>query len=253
MFKSCISAFLMVLSTLASAGAPIKEITTVNPDVPQYSAADGTGFNHDLVRLVYEPRGIKVKTKSAPWNRAVAMVSNHRADMMFGHFYDLPWAKDKKLIYSKYPHGIEIVAALFLREEVPNWNGNASLENEKVAWPLGYDYHDFIDVKVNWSESPDTATGVAMLTSKRMRFYLDDKAELLDYLEQAKLDKAKYRLEVVLRKNLHLIFSQSERGHELARIYDERIAELSKTRALQELADKYKVRDLPAWEAVSSP
>ena len=233
----------------------ITEITATASDAPSFTAADGTGLYFDLIRLIFEPLGIKVKFKVAPWNRAVSYVINKQADLMFGHFCDQKWANENNVIYSKYPHGLEIVAALFLKGEVADWKGEASLENAKVAWPLGYDYHMFLKVKTNWTESKDTDTGLEMLDNKRMKFYLDDKAVLVDLFKRnkGKWNMDKYQMEDVIRNDLVMILPKTPRGKQVADIYNRRLPEVAKTGQIEKIAAKYDVTILPKWDHVTCP
>ncbi len=47
-----------------------------------YTHRDGTGAYWEVVKAVYEPLGIKVKTIVMPWKRAEVTVVNKRADAL---------------------------------------------------------------------------------------------------------------------------------------------------------------------------
>ncbi len=61
-------------------------------------------FNFNLARAVFEPTGIKVKTKIVPYARSVFLVENTQADAWVGSFLD-------EQLSPLYPNGILTVIA----------------------------------------------------------------------------------------------------------------------------------------------
>src|SRR5690554_5285993 len=55
----------------------IKAISVVAPEWEGFTNKDGSGLYWELLRAIYEPVGITVKTANVPWNRAMKMVTKY--------------------------------------------------------------------------------------------------------------------------------------------------------------------------------
>lgn len=53
-----------------------------------YTNADGTGLAWELLRKVFEPVGVKVKTASVPYSRAIGLVKRGEADAWVGSYHE---------------------------------------------------------------------------------------------------------------------------------------------------------------------
>ncbi len=52
-----------------------------------FTNKDGTSVYWEVVKAIYEPTGIRVKTKVMPWKRANYTVLNKKADAIVGDYY----------------------------------------------------------------------------------------------------------------------------------------------------------------------
>ncbi len=75
----------------------MKEVLVVSECWIDLTNKDGSGLYFDIVRMVYELVGIKVKIKIFPYNRSSMMVKKKRADVWLGSYLD----EEDYAIYSK--------------------------------------------------------------------------------------------------------------------------------------------------------
>lgn len=223
---------LSVLSLPAN-GQP-KTIDIVNPVWQNFSEEDGSGFYFDLMRRIYEPLGIAVKIEILPWSRAAILLQQKKADAMLGSYKEQPHL----YIYPKQPVWLDISAAAFKRDQ-HNWQGNNTLNNKRVGWIRGYDYHKHIDFKTHYLEFNQNHQGWNMLAMDRLDFYIDSITDLRLYMQQQSLSTETYAIEPVLVKPMYLRLAKTEKGQQLADLYDQRIFDLVQNRMLEQLYKKW--------------
>ncbi len=225
--------------TQADAQSKITEIRIVTPAWEDFTNKDGTGVYFDLLRAVYEPEGIRVRYEFFPWSRAEAMIRKNRADAMLAAFYN-PKNEDQTR-YPRYPLDSEIVNVAYKKGTVSQWKGEKSLSGKAVSWPRGYDYHNYMKVKVKAVEVDSNEQGWQMMDRGRVDFHM---ASLEELEKQLKAQSAPddYVIQEVLTKQLYVWFGKNERTEKLAAIYDRRIQALKDTDSLKPIFDKY---DLP--------
>ena len=105
-----------------------------------YTNSDGTGAYWDIVKAVYEPLGITVKTVTMPWKRALYTVRNNDADGLVGGYYE---AGNTAFLYPNWHISVEDpVIALSRKGTIENWDreGVRALEGKRVIWIRGYDF-----------------------------------------------------------------------------------------------------------------
>jgi len=125
-----------------------KEIFVVSESWKNYTNKDGSGLYFDIVRLVYEPMGIKVKTKEYPYNRGSQMVEKKQADMWLASYID----EEDYAIYPKYHFDKDIITAMFKKNKFKNFKGIESLRDKNVGWIRGYSFDDYIDIPMKIHE-----------------------------------------------------------------------------------------------------
>ena len=124
----------------------LKTLIVASPAWEGYTHEDGSGLYFELLRKIYQPRGIAVETLIVPWKRAKAKILNDQADCMPAAYLT---PEDDRWTYPGYPMDVDYTAAVFLRRKVEAWDGLKTLAGKSVVWPRGYNFQNYLDVNVD--------------------------------------------------------------------------------------------------------
>ena len=219
-----------------------KEIFVVSEEWKSYTNKDGTGLYFDIVKLVYEPIGIKVKIKIYPYNRSVQMVEKKQADFWLGSFKD----EEDYAIYPIHYYDKDIITAMFKKDKFKTFEGIESLRDRKVGWIRGYNFDEDIDVPMNINERNNRKSLLKSLEKDRFDILLDDKSDIQEAIKETNFDASKYNFVKLLEFNLYPAFRNDNKGKELRKIWDERINILIKNGLLKDLYIKNNyLKDYP--------
>lgn len=218
--------FLIGVNTLLA-----KEITVISEAWDGATNHDGSGLYWDIVQEVYEPLGYTIVKKNASYSKSVEAVRMDRADLWLGSY------KDEKTfaLYPKYYFDQAVILAVFHSELFEQWKGQKSLEGLKVGWIRGYDYSKYLSSNVVKEEVNTLVNGLKLLKSERIDVFIDNKKDLIEPMQRYRLDNDNYTKKIILQLKLYPAFSNSKKGKELRKIWDERMKELIETTAFKEL------------------
>ncbi len=197
---------------------------------------DGTGLYWDIIRLIYEPVGIKVKLNTHSYARSVALVKQKQADAWVGSYLD----EEKDVIYPKSHFDADVVAALFIQTPAQVWQGEQSLEGKNVGWIKGYELHEYLDVKFNKRELSKREGVLDLLKNGSLDYFIDAVAEFDTHFSEILAQDPSLKLETIKHLNLYLGFAQNEKGQVLADIFDERFAKIVENGELKTLFEKWE-------------
>ncbi len=219
----------------------IKEIVVVSEELEDGANRDGTGLYWDIVRMVFEPEGIKVIPKTTPYARSVHLVRVKSADAWLGAYLE----EEDFPIYPEWHYDADNISAIFKLEDVSEWRGEASLEGKTVAWLRDYDYDQYLGVSVRKKEVNHRKSGLGMLEKGRIDFFLDARADLKAELDKGYLQTGEYGIETFLNLKLYPAFVNSERGRRLQEVWDRRMQELHDDEAFKQLYEKWDYTEYP--------
>ena len=226
-------------SSLANGLINDSKITIVTPEWEHFTESDGSGFYFDLLRLVYEPLGIKIDYKITPWARSKLMLERNQADAMIGSYKE----QEELFHYPDHPVWLDIAAAAFKTDQ-ENWAGTNSLSMKKVGWIRGYNYDQYIDVKMDIIELIDNKQAWKLLSLGRIDFYLDSITDIRLHLETDETTKTLYRVESFLTMKMYMRLAKTPKGVALARIYDQEILKHIEGGGLRSLYKKWGYEQL---------
>lgn len=236
-----ISVSALLVSTQLSAGTKIEQISIVSESWDKYTNSDGTGLFLDITRAIFEPQGIDLDIEFLPYKRALLRLQAQSADAMFGTYSAEKEGKDF-LITPLNPIDKEQTIAIYKPAKTVEWQGPLSLQDARLAWVRGYDYHENLPIKVNgFSEVANSEQGLTMLRAGRFDFFLDHAGELYDTIARTGFDTAGYQTNTVLEENVYMAFAKTARGERLAAIYDKGFNELKSNGKLQAIFSKYNI------------
>jgi polar amino acid transport system substrate-binding protein len=196
---------------------------------------DGSGLYWDIMRLVYEPFGMKVVSNITDYDHSVSLVKNGKKDAWLGSYLD----EKTDVIYPKWHFDADVVTALYKKSSDLQWQGSKSLVGKNVGWIQGYNYHKYIDVKFNIKEFKTREQAIKSLENGQLDFFLEARNELDNEFIKHQFDATKFSSHSLMNLNLFLGFANNERGKLLADIFDMRFATLLESGEIKKLYNKW--------------
>lgn len=189
----------VTLSSLALMSVPaLSQTVILESDIwcPHTCAADAgkPGYMIEVAQAIFEPHGLKVLYRVAPWPRAVANATKGEIDGAAGATKDDAGA----LVLPAQPQGVTGNAFLVRNDSTWGWIGVASLAGKRVGVTKDYSYGPEIDawlaanpaqVEAVGGENP-TENNLRKLAAGRIDVVVEDVAVARYSLSQLKLDGA---------------------------------------------------------------
>lgn len=229
---------LFVCNAFVSATPQVKTIHIATEEWKNAAEKDLSGTYFDITRTIFSPQGYELKVSFVPYKRALLMVEKQEVDALFGT-YSAEEENKPFLVTPNLPLDGERTIAIFKKSSVSRWEGEKSLANRKVAWILGYDYHNSLNVDVNLQEVRKAHSGLSMLKAGRIDFYIDAASDVAPLLNET---KDHYQQETLLINNLYMAFANTLKGKLLAKIYDEEFIKHYQSGKIQQIYKDHNVR-----------
>lgn len=215
----------------------IKEINVVSEEYPGAVNKDKTGIYCDIIKMVYEPEGIKINIIVEPYLRTVEDVKTQKADFWVASFLneqDFP-------LYPKWHMDTAPVLIAFPKEKANAWKGPDSLPGKRVVWQRGYGFEHYLKQNMTVTEIDEPKSAFQMLLRDRADYYIDVQQGIDAFFENDReIEKGKFQFEKILDLKMYMAFANNTRGKALKELWDKRMEILLKSKELKTLYDKYK-------------
>ncbi|MFK3684157.1 substrate-binding periplasmic protein, partial [Pseudomonas sp. NPDC088890] len=198
-----------------------------------YTNADGTGVAWDVLRKVFEPAGVKVLTKSAPYSRAVGLVKRGEADAWVGSYKE----ENDDNLYPRWHFDMDHIYALGLASKPEPTPEN--IGQYRLAWVRGYDYGSYLPNVREFREIQRREGILPMLEHERVDFYIDALTEVNYVLGQA-AQPERFRRTHIAELPLYLAFAKNEQGKSLRDLFDRRMEQLVRSGELKAIYEKWQ-------------
>lgn len=224
---------------LLPAASRADEVLTASPYWQRFTAADGQGLYHDLMRAIYEPQGKTVRHLEVPAKRGRVMVREGAVDI-----YTCLAEPAGGLKLAAEPMYEGEYHAIFRISAFPHWDGVTSMAHRRVAWRLGYYSARDFPVPVLPSETYNGVEALERVVRGGADFYVDD----LNLIKESMgalatpLEKSEFRIESVGFRQYFPAFTDSARGHELRATFERGMRSLAEQGRLAPIYEKW---DLP--------
>ncbi|MBF7730908.1 substrate-binding periplasmic protein [Pseudomonas sp. N040] len=195
------------------------EILAVSEAWEGYTNADGSGLGWELLRKIFQPAGVRVRTEAMPYTRAIGLVQRGKADVWLGSYQD----EVSGVIYPRWHYDTDQVFALGLAAS-PQPDA-ASIGRFRLFWMRGYDYQDHLANVSIYSEIQRREVVLEMLQNRRADFYIDAVEEIDGVLAKA-ADQSAFRVTRLTSLPLYMGFAPNARGRAFAALFDQRMSEL---------------------------
>lgn len=256
MIKKCLFivitwAIFLTISTPANCKEQlsIKTINIATPHWENQTNEDGTGLFFEIIRNVYEPVGIKMTFRFAPWKRAQSLVNKQHSDAMLCVWKE--HADEENQMIPKHPMFIEHTAAIFKKDSIKSWKGIENLDGKTAVWLRGYDYHQFKQLKgikfLRYHEVDSYDEAWQQLELGRFEIYIDALIDMDIYIKSKSIDMSHFAKEVLWGEKAYISFSKAEKNKELVKIYDEQIKKMFMRGELQKIYEKWDVKFFPEY------
>ncbi|CAD5108233.1 type 2 periplasmic-binding domain-containing protein [Zestomonas carbonaria] len=224
---------LLVPSLVQAEEPPPADIRVVSEVWARYTEPDGSGLGWDVLRAVYGPAGVRLQHNSAPYTRSIGLVQRAEMDAWVGSYVD---EVSIGVVYPRWNYDADLICALGLAEQP-----TVSLDNLsrfRLAWMRGYRFERYLPNLTHYQEILRRDGILSMLALKHADLFIDARPEIEDVLAAAE-DRSAYRVTCVTSLPLYLGFADTPRGRVLARLFDQRMAELVKTGELRPLFERW--------------
>jgi polar amino acid transport system substrate-binding protein len=203
----------------AQSGQP-DEIRLASEVWHTYTEANGTGMGWDVMRKVFEPASVRLDILSVPYTRAVGLVQRGEAEAWIGSYRD---EIKGGVFYPKHHYDHDPIVALGLRDKPPPTLD--TLGEYRLVWVRGYGYKKYLPNVRDYREVQRRAGILGMLDLGHADFFIGARSEV-DYVLGQAAEPRRYRVTDLIQLPLYLGFADTPRGHALAELYDQRMAEL---------------------------
>jgi polar amino acid transport system substrate-binding protein len=227
-----IAAILLMCAGLLAA-QDLKTIEVASDEWADCTLKDGSGLYFDVMRMVFDAS--KLSIKIVPFARSVQMLETGKTDVCVGVYQ----GDVSKGIYPKYPLDFDDLTVMMLNAKTSGYAGEASLKDKKVAWIIDYAYDKYLNVPIKLTEVSDTASGIKMLQSGRVDYYIETKSTIGPALKTLGIAEKDFHLDTVKWVKLYLAFSKNEKGQALQALWDKRMPVLFKSGQLKKAFDKW--------------
>lgn len=220
----------------------IKKINIVAPELEGGATNDGSGIYFELLKLIYSPLGIIVKTDIAPFIRVNMLLAKNKTDASVS-FYSTEVAILNGLDYYKTPKSpinTERLTAIF-KNNSDEWSFPNSLKGKRVAWMDGYNYEKGIPVNYEYQKITSQLQGLKLLQMGRIDYYLDNEFDIKRTIKESNFDTKQYSMQLILEYKLYVAFSKTQKSNKLIELFDCRMDELRESGELEKLYNKWEI------------
>ncbi len=194
---------------------------------------DGTGMSWDILRLVFEPASVKLEMQIVPYTRSIGLVKRGEADAWVASYQN---EVSGGVVYPSWHYDSDLISALSLATKpAPD---QAELRRSRLVWMRGYEYQRYIPGLSHYNELQRRSGILSMLDQGHADYYLDARPEVEQTLAGA-TDPGKYQVTDLLRLPLYIGFSDTPRGRALAKLFDQRMAELVEKDELRAVFERW--------------
>jgi polar amino acid transport system substrate-binding protein len=208
------------------------EIHLVSERWPSFTEEDGSGVAWEVLRLVFEPMGVKVRMQTVPYSRSVGLVRRGEADAWVGSYA----GEVDDIHYPRWHFDRDYVSALGLAD-TPEPSVD-SLPNSRLLWIRGYRYEHYLPGIEGFQEVQRRDNVLPMLAAGRVDYFIDARVDIDMLLAKAQR-QARYKITNLVRLPLYLGFAETPEALALADLYDQRMESLVGSGQLRPIYEKW--------------
>jgi polar amino acid transport system substrate-binding protein len=235
-------ALIAVLAALASSAIGAQGLASIDVASDEWADCtqkDGSGLYFDVIRMVYSTQGSALNIKIVPFARSVQMLEAGKTDICVGVYQ----GDVSNGLYPKYPLDYDDLTVMMPAAKSASFKGEADLKDKKVAWIVDYGYDKYLDIPVKLTETSDRESGIKMLQSGRVDYYIETKSTIEPALKDMGVSSKDFSLVTIKWIHLYVAFAKNAKGAQLQAIWDKRMPELLKSGELKKVFAKWGFED----------
>lgn len=225
----------MALFSSATAMAAPANLFIALEQWENYSNPDGSGYYLELMREIYQPKGITVNYKLVPYKRSIEMLASHKVDAIMGAYkgMNIPG------MFSEQSLDLDKVDAFISPQLNQTWQGTESLTGQRVGSLKGYEFDRYVEMKLQYQEQPTLVALLKMLDLGRLDAIVGYEADIA-VAQKILSNDAGYAPNYVIKRNVlinssYAVFADTERGRAMLKIFNEGILDLHESGRLKTL------------------
>ncbi|GAA3935573.1 substrate-binding periplasmic protein [Litoribacillus peritrichatus] len=221
----------------------IKSMTIVAPVWKNFTNEDGSGLYWSVVKEIFEPVGVKVETKSVPWNRAMKMVSKYR---VYNAIAGETLKTEEALIFPDYPIDVEYLAVLTKSNKRNAFKGYQSFKGKTVGWLKDYELIDKDKRNFTLKEYRNIDQGIQYLIAGKIDFLIDEPDVVDEGVKKNGLSPVDFQVaQMPDGTEIFVGFRVDQISEELIKIYNERVPVLVKSGRMEAIYNRWGLSNMP--------
>lgn len=220
----------------------IKSFSVVAPVWDEFTNTDGTGLYWEVLRAIYEPANITVKTANVPWHRGMKMVTKYR---VYNAIVGEDKSTEEDVLFTDYAIDVEYSSVLSLSTRNLDWNGPSSLSGKNVGWMKDYNLIEPEDRDFSLHEYRTVEQGLEMLESGALDYMIEEWDEIAEVVADTKREMTTYRMdEMPEGSDVFVVFASGSISEALIKVYNENLPIIYKSGQLNAIYEKWG-HDIP--------
>jgi polar amino acid transport system substrate-binding protein len=211
-----IAVFAAFYSLCLSLNAQTQQLNVVGEYIAGATNYDGTGYQFEMVKAIFEPLGYQVNINVYPYKRALKEVEHGQADMMIGMIRH----SNMSTLFSFVPHEADKILAIYRDDNVLNWQGLSTLKNKKLVMlpSISENAKEHLPILNNQVRVVNTPIqALKMLKHGRADFIIMTQAEYRDIDDS----EARFKSQIIGFIDIHAAFTDSISGVKFKKVWDE--------------------------------
>ena len=220
---------------------PEKTIRVRTESWQYFTQEDGSGYNFDVIRAIYEPLGYSLDIQFCNWRACILKLMQGEADLAIG-LSDSDIEATPRLQRPDYPTHFERVAVAYKTARFPNWQGEQDFLNKKVVQHKGFGHEKHLSVPVSMSESVNGEQAWHLLESNQADFFIEGLAVLQRQVKTYDPEAKIYSIKQIKKVPNYFGFGVDLKSRHLIKAFNERYPKLYQDGVIQDLQKKWQLR-----------
>jgi polar amino acid transport system substrate-binding protein len=237
-FRSHLTGVFLALALSLPLNGRSETFIVVADEWEDYTAADGSGYWFDLLRLVYEPAGHALEFRIAPYPRVLNDIRKGKS-----HLTPATYRGDIEDSHAELSIVMEQdrVDCFVLEKNFPAWQGPSSLVGKQVGARLFYGFGRFLPEGVHYTEKPKLEGLLKMLAVGRLDAVLDYEEDVGALVRAGTLKQTWVMKPGVIQPAEYAAFAITPEGMRAREIFRQRMAVIIRDKLADPLLQKYGI------------
>jgi len=218
MFRLIFPLLITLCSYSSIAAKPILHV--VAEEWPGATNKDLTGKYWNIIRAVYG-EDYDIHYEIVSWNRALTLFARQRSDIVVGVYQD----QHEKIITSQFHLDMDESFYLLYNKSLHNVNSLKDINNLTIAGRTNYIVKSSLPSGIKFYPMSSLANVNKLIMNERV----DGALLYAKELNTADPSKSLDHIELLPKQKMYLGYADTEKGKQLAKLYDEKMPELIKS------------------------